>query len=108
MKPMLLDIDYKFRDDLSADNEPVFLEIVSDTPWKGVIYRYDVVSFSENPLNTNPKIIFSYLIKEVPAGLTEAELRADPAWETYVGNILNSLILDSVDAAEAEEVSEDE
>ena len=94
---MIINIDYKFRDDLKEDTVPI--ELLTG-PYKGVVYRYTQVAIKEQA-NDSAVMQFDYYLHQT-GGLTETSLRADQKFTTHIGLILNQLILDSVSAAEEE------
>lgn len=99
--------DYVLRDDLTNQDDTTAIEIISDTVWKGVIYRYTVVSFVEDPDTGKANLRFGYKIID-PVNFTEEDLMADAGFTNYIGTILNSLILEYVSLPETEEeVTED-
>jgi hypothetical protein len=100
--------DYILRDDLTGADETTAIEIVSDTIWKGVIYRYDAVSFVEDPNTGKANMRFSFKIIDDLAQFTEDELRADTGFIHYIGTILNALILQYVSIPEEAFVESEE
>lgn len=90
---MIMNIDYKFRDDIKADTVPIHL---LTGPYNGVVYRYTQVAIKETE-NDSAVMQFDYFLHET-AEHTEASLRADPKFTAHIGLILNQLILDTVDA----------
>lgn len=108
IKPALLDTDYRFRDDLTINDETTPIELIGeDSPWVGVIYRYSAANILP-PDENNPeaKLQFAFEFINVPDGFVEEELRKDIGFNSYVGNILNSLILDWITSGG--EIEEDE
>jgi len=108
---MQIDVDYKFRDDLfdaenSAGGGTVPLELLLGV-YEGIVYRYNEVAISEN-VDGTATMKFGYDILEVPEGLltTATELEADPIFNQVIGNILNTLILESVDADREDDPTE--
>lgn len=94
--------DYIFRDDLTQENETTAIELISDTIWKGVVYRYMSVNFMEDPETGKSTIRFGYDIV-YPVNFTEEELKSDAGFSNYIGTILNALILDYVSLPEEED-----
>lgn len=94
--------DYKFRDELSSENETTAIELTGDTVWKGVIYRYTVVGITEDGSLGNPVLKFKYDLIKIPEGYSEDELRNSSGFTSYLGTILNSLILDWVTSSEVD------
>jgi hypothetical protein len=99
---MIINIDYKFRDDIKADTVPIHL---LTGPYNGVVYRYTQVSIKETK-DDSAVMQFDYYLHET-AEHTEASLRADPKFTTHIGLILNQLILDTVDVDDKEEIVEE-
>ena len=91
---MILDEDFKFRDDLKADTVPI--ELLTG-PYKGVIYRYTATKLEENDAKTGAKLMFDYDFFETGT-FTEAKLRKDKKFSFHIGLILNSLILEYVNS----------
>lgn len=92
---MIVNEDFKFRDDLVKEkSDTVPIELLTD-PYKGVILQYTKVSVKEQKDNT-ATLKFEYEIKRA-GDLTETSLRKDKKFEKHIGLILNSLILEVVD-----------
>lgn len=98
---MVINEDFKFRDDKKADTVPI--ELLTG-PFKGVLYRYTQVRLLENE-NDTATVQFEYDILD-SGELTETKLRASEKFSQHIGIILNSLILESIDAAQEEIVNE--
>lgn len=98
---MIINIDYKFRDDIKADTVPIQL---LTGPYNGVVYRYTQVSIKEKE-NDSAVMQFDFYLHETGEH-TENSLRADPKFTAHIGLILNQLILDTVDANVEEEIVE--
>lgn len=94
---MILEKDYRFRDDIKSDTVPI--ELLTEK-YKGVIIRYNKVSIHEME-NDQAKLKFEYDILET-GNNTETTLRKDHLFENFIGLILNNLILDSLEASENE------
>lgn len=99
---MILDIDYKFRDDLKEDTVPIELMTYS---YEGVIYRYTVVKVEENSEKNEAKLIFDYAIMN-PGKHTEEDLKKDKRFQKHIGIILNAMILQVADAPEDVDTTE--
>lgn len=96
---MLLDEDFKFRDDLAKKYETVPVELLVG-PWKGTTLRYTKVNIREQK-NGTARLGFDYDLITIPDGLTEATLRKDAFFNEHAGLILNALILEYVDIHES-------
>lgn len=93
---MIVNEDYRFRDDLvNFKEETVPLEILTG-PFKGVILRYTRVSIQEGTVNA--KLRFEYDLLTIPDRFSEAGLRKNKQFEKAIGLILNAMILEVVDA----------
>ena len=100
---MELGTDYKFRDDLFDAKDlgaTVPIELILD-PFAGVCYRYTVVRFKMEEDGT-PKLQYDYEIIKTN-DLSMITLRKNEKFNTTLGLILNTLLLD---ASEAEGMSE--
>jgi hypothetical protein len=84
---MLLDTDYKFRDDLKYDTVPI--ELLTDK-FEGIVYRYTVVKVEEK--DGTAKMIFDYDIIN-PAKFTVKGLKKDKQFQKHIGLILNDMLL---------------
>jgi len=100
---MELGIDWKFRDDLfnpKEDGSTVPIELMVD-PFSGVCYRYTYVKFKVDEDNI-PRIGYDYEIIKTN-DLSMMTLRKNEKFNTILGLVLNTLLLD---ASEAEGASE--
>ena len=88
---MILGEDFKFRDDIKADTVPI--EILVDQ-FKGVTFRYTEVGFKEDT-DGSGRLKFQYEITD-PADFSELKLRQSAEFQTFLGLLLNSLILETV------------
>lgn len=95
---MLLEEDFKFRDDIKADTVPI--ELLTG-PYKGVTLRYVRVAIKEQEDNS-AVLQFDYELFEM-GDHTETKLRKDPNFQEHAGLVLNALILETLDAQEAVE-----
>ena len=100
---MELGTDWIFRDDLfnaKEDGSTVPIEILVD-PFAGVVYRYTNVAFKVGEDDV-PRMQYDYEIVKTN-DLSMVTLRKNQKFNTMLGLILNSLLLD---ASEAEGASE--
>lgn len=100
---MELGTDWQFRDDLfnaKEDGTTVPIEILVD-PFAGIVYRYTTVGFKMGEDNV-PRMQYDYEIIKTN-DLSMVTLRKNAKFNTMLGLILNSLLLD---ASEAEGASE--
>lgn len=95
---MELGTDYKFRDDLFNPKEegstcPIELQI---EPFAGVVYRYTTVRFKVGEDDV-PRLQYDYdIIKTNDLSMTT--LRRNKKFDTTLGLILNTLLLDAADS----------
>ena len=95
---MIVNEDYKFRDDLvKEENETVPIELLTG-PFKGVILRYTRVAVQEGI--ENAKLKFEYDILKMPGDFSQPGLRKNKVFEQTIGLILNAMILEVVDSNE--------
>lgn len=92
---MIVNEDYKFRDDMKLDTVPI--ELLTD-PFKGVILRYTTVAIQEKE-NGEARLKFDYELIE-PGDHSMVSLRKNNIFQHHVGLILNAMILDSLEAPE--------
>ena len=100
---MEMGTDFKFRDDLfnvKEDGSTVPIELTLD-PFAGVVYRYTTVTFKVGE-DDIPRLLYDYEIIQTN-DLSMVTLRKNEKFNTMLGLILNTLLLDS---SEAEGVSE--
>ena len=100
---MELGKDFKFRDDLfnaKEDGSTVPVELILE-PFEGVVYRYTTVTFKMGEDNV-PRLLYDYEIIKTN-DLSMVTLRKNDKFNTTLGLILNTLLLDS---SEAEGMSE--
>jgi hypothetical protein len=90
---MILGEDYSFRDDIKADTVPIQLD---SGPYKGVVLRYDMIEVKEND-DDSATVSFEFELFEM-GEFTETKLRSDKEFATHVGQVLNSLIMESLNA----------
>lgn len=90
---MILNEDYKFRDDLYEENKTLPVEILTE-PYRGVILRYTQVAVKEQSDGT-AKMQFDYELVEMGEH-TETSLRKDQKFNTHIGLVLNAMILEMV------------
>jgi len=99
---MILGEDFKFRDDLIADNkDTVPIEVLVD-PYKGIVYNYTTVTVKENEDET-ATLKFSYNVMRNPSNVN---LENDTVFENFIGLILNKLILEVSDADRTKNLNE--
>lgn len=101
---MELETDFIFRDDLfdsKADGTTVPIELKVD-PFAGVVYRYTQVKFKLGEDNV-PRMMYDYEIIQTN-DLSMMTLRKNQKFNTVLGLVLNTLLLD---ASEAEAASAD-
>ena len=89
---MVINEDFKFRDDISDKDSTVYIELLLG-PYSGIIFRFIEVSVKEND-NDSATLKFNYELKEMGKH-TETTLRKDKKFENILGLILNTLILDA-------------
>ena len=96
---MILGTDYKFRDDLfdsKTDGTTVPIELTLD-PYTGVVYRYTRVAFKMD--GEIPRMLFDYeIIKTNDLSMTT--LRKNEKFNSILGVILNTLLLDAAELGE--------
>ena len=100
---MEMGTDFKFRDDLfnvKEDGSTVPIELTLD-PFAGVVYRYTTVTFKVGE-DDIPRLLYDYEIIQTN-DLSMVTLRKNEKFNTMLGLILNTLLLDS---SEAEGMSE--
>ena len=100
---MELGTDWKFRDDLfnaKEDGSTCPIEILLD-PFAGVVYRYTTVGFKVGE-DDIPRMQYDYEILKTN-DLSMMTLRKNTKFNTTLGLILNTLL---IDASEAEGASE--
>lgn len=100
---MEMGTDYSFRDDLfdaNVEGSTCPIEILLD-PFAGVCYRYTHVTFKMDDDNI-PRMLYDYEILKTN-DLSMITLRKNEKFNTMLGLILNSLLLD---ASEAEGASD--
>lgn len=102
---MILNVDYKFRDDLFDSEKAEFSNTVPIElmvgGFRGVVYRYTIVTIKELT-EGEPRLQFQYEIVSLPENdgdhtLTEDNLRNDPWFEKFIGAVLNAIMLDSLE-----------
>lgn len=105
---MILNIDYKFRDDLYAEDKTMPIELLLGV-YRGIVYRYNHVTFQELADGT-AKLLFDYDILHIPYDGDHtpdaSDLKANDLFRQILGNILNIIILDTVDADREDDTTE--
>ena len=94
---MEVGIDYKFRDDLfnpKEEGSTVPIELILD-PFTGIVYRYTTVKFKLGE-DDIPRLQYDYEIVKTN-DLSMMTLRKNEKFNTALGLILNSLLLDAAD-----------
>lgn len=106
---MILNKDYKFRDDLvKKPEDTVPIELTVD-PFTGIVFRFDRVEIREE--EDTARLRFEYTLLET-LDFVETKLRQDKAFVHYVGLVLNAMLLEYADAdanrkVDSEELVED-
>lgn len=95
---MKLDEDYKFRDDIKSDTVPV--ELIGGA-WSGVVVSFTAIKIVEQEDET-ARITFGYKLHRL-GPYTETQLRGNKPFETYIGLLLNSFLLEVAEAPEQNE-----
>lgn len=91
---MIVNEDFKFRDDLvKNEKDTVPIQLLTG-PYKDVIYRYTRVGVKEKG-DEDAVMQFEYDLHEM-GNFTETSLRKDKKFEQYIGLVLNTLILEAV------------
>jgi hypothetical protein len=103
MNNMIVNIDYKFRDELKEDTVPI--ELLTG-PYKGVVYRYTHVSLKEKE-DDSAVMNFDYHLHET-AEHKDTDLISDHRFIAHIGLILNQLILEVVSDDEENMIVEEE
>lgn len=93
---MKLGEDYSFQDDYKT--ETVAIKLLSG-PYKDVIFRFVNLKVIEAEDKSYATMNYSYDIIKTPS-LSETTLRKDTRFETHLGLVLNSLILDAAEMIE--------
>jgi hypothetical protein len=93
---MIVNEDFKFRDDLiKSDKDTVPIELLTGD-FKGAIIRYTTVAIREQEDQT-AKLQFEYDVLDAGKS-SEVSLRKNKTFEFHIGLILNALILEATDA----------
>lgn len=88
---MILNEDYKFRDDLYEEEKTLPIELLSE-PYKGIVLRYNQVAVKEQ-VDGTAKMQFDYDLLEMGSHI-ETALRKDQKFTEYAGLVLNAMILE--------------
>ncbi len=64
--------------------------------WKNVVVVYGKVTVKEDKINDTAKMSFNYAIQD-PADYDVEELESNSDFNDYLGNLLNFIILDSLE-----------
>jgi len=95
---MIVNEDYRFRDDLAKEEiDTVPIELLTG-PFKGVILRYTRVAVQEG--FHDARLMFEYDILKMPGDFSQPGLRKNKMFEETIGLILNAMILEVVDSDE--------
>ena len=92
---MILNTDFKFRDDLKSDTTAI--ELLTEA-YKGVIFRYTNVGLKEQHDGT-AVLQFTYDLLDT-GKFKKEKLRGDRYFQEHLGLILNTLIVDMVEMHE--------
>jgi len=92
---MEIGVDFKFRDDKKADTVPV--ELIGE-PYNGIVFRFTSVAIKEE-VGQSATIKFDYELFE-SVEHTMIGLRKDKKFNEHIGLVLNSMILEAIDAAD--------
>lgn len=97
---MILGTDFRFSN--VYDTDTTAIELLTEA-YKGVIFRFTNVGIRENPAEDEAVLRFQYEILS-PGKFKEELLRKDKYFESHLGLILNTLILDiaELDSADRE------
>jgi hypothetical protein len=95
---MIIGKDYLLRDDMYEEDKTLPIELLTE-PYKGVILRYTTVSIKEVDDN-QAKMIFDYDLLEM-GDHTETYLRKDVKFTEHAGLVLNTMILETLEAKDA-------
>ena len=68
--------------------------------WKNVVVVYGKVTVKEDPENSTAKMSFNYAIQD-PADYDIEELESNSDFNNHLGDLLNFIILDSLENKEA-------
>lgn len=96
---MIIGKDYRLRDDLYEEDKTLPLELLTG-PYKGVILRYTTVAIKEMEDN-QAKMLFDYELLEM-GNHTETSLRRDVKFTEHAGLVLNTMILETLEAKNAD------
>lgn len=88
---MILNEDFKFRDDLYEEEKTLPIELLSE-PYKGIVLRYNQVAVKEQ-VDGTAKMQFDYDLLEMGSHI-ETALRKDQKFTEYAGLVLNAMILE--------------
>ncbi len=105
---MELGTDYKFRDDLfdqKQEGSTCPIELTLD-PFNGVVYRYTTVTFKMGEDNV-PRLLYDFEIIKTN-DLSMVTLRKSEKFNTTLGLILNTLLLDASEVEGASETRTDD
>lgn len=95
---MIIGKDYLLRDDLYEEDKTLPIQLLTG-PYKGVIIRYTTVAIKEVDDN-QAKMLFDYDLLEM-GDHTETSLRKDVMFTEHAGLVLNTMILETLEAKDA-------
>jgi hypothetical protein len=101
---MIIDKDYLLRDDLYEEDKTLPIQLLTG-PYKGVILRYTTVAIKEVDDN-QAKMLFDYDLLEM-GNHTETSLRKDVKFTEHAGLVLNTMILETLEAKYQQEELDD-
>lgn len=90
---MIIGTDFKFRDDIQGTTVPI--ELLTP-PYDGIVYAYDTVNIKEG--KDEAILRFTYTFHDLH-GWREKKLRKDDAFVKYLGLILNTLIINTLEVS---------
>ena len=96
---MIIGKDYRLRDDLYEEDKTLPIELLTG-PYQGVILRYTTVAIKEME-DDQAKMIFDYELLEM-GNHTETSLRKDTRFIEHAGLVLNTMILETLEAKNAD------
>lgn len=94
---MIINEDFKFRDDIKEDTAPI--ELLTGN-FKNVIFRFTNIAIQEEQ-DGSAVLNFGFDIKD-PGKFSEATLYSDENFAKHLGLILNKLILEAVEMVDGQ------
>lgn len=101
---MILNEDFKFRDDLYEEEKTLPIELLSE-PYKGIVLRYNQVAVKEQ-VDGTAKMQFDYDLLEMGSHI-ETALRKDQKFTEYTGLVLNAMILEILEEGKQDNDQDD-